>query len=127
MPIAHLQIKASVARMSEATSKSTPMRPYPFGLLRPHRDRPSRRRPAEQRDEVAASDVSCHLILPAGRLRPNDSTVEGAFPQEGLSVSIPLAYLAAYVAASAYPAGRVHPAVPPDEGARAALWRAVAA
>jgi len=31
--------------MSEATSKSTPMRPYPFGLLRPHRDRPSRRRP----------------------------------------------------------------------------------
>jgi hypothetical protein len=69
MPVAHLQIKykASAARMSEATSKSTPMRPYPFGLLRPHRERPNRRPAAEQRDELAASDESCHLIPPAGR------------------------------------------------------------
>ena len=44
-------------------------------LLRARRERPSRRA-AEQRDELAASDESCHLIPPAGRLRPNDSTVE---------------------------------------------------
>ena len=47
--------------------------------------------------------------------------------QEGLSVSVPLAYLAAYVAASAYPAGRVRSALPTDESAEAALRRAVAA
>jgi hypothetical protein len=35
-------------------------------LLRPCRERP-RRRAAEQRDEIAASDESCHLIPPAGR------------------------------------------------------------
>ena len=36
-------------------------------LLRARRDRPRRRRAAEQRDELAASDESCHLIPPAGR------------------------------------------------------------
>jgi hypothetical protein len=42
MPVAHLQIKykASAARMSEATSKSTPNAPYPFGLLRTRGERP---------------------------------------------------------------------------------------
>jgi hypothetical protein len=54
-------------------------------LLRARRERPRCRRAAEQRDELAASDESCHLIPPAGRLRPNDSTVErcsaaAAFP-----------------------------------------------
>ena len=38
-------------------------------LLRPRRERPRRRRTAEQRDELAASDESCHLIPPAGRAR----------------------------------------------------------
>ena len=36
-------------------------------LLRARRERPRRRRAAEQRDELAASDESCHLIPPAGR------------------------------------------------------------
>ena len=49
--------------MSEATSKSTPMRPYPFGLLRPRRERPHRRRAAEQRDELAAFQlIELHSI-----------------------------------------------------------------
>ena len=38
-------------------------------LLRARRERPRRRRAAEQRDELAASDESCHLIPPAGRAR----------------------------------------------------------
>ena len=36
-------------------------------LLRARRERPRGRRAAEQRDELAASDESCHLIPPAGR------------------------------------------------------------
>jgi hypothetical protein len=36
-------------------------------LLRPRRERPRRNRAAEQRDELAASDESCHVIPPAGR------------------------------------------------------------
>ena len=38
-------------------------------LLRARRERPRRRRAAEQRDELAASDESGHLIPPAGRAR----------------------------------------------------------
>ena len=52
-------------------------------LLRARRERPRRRRTAEQRDELAASDESCHLIPPAGRLRPNDSTVVPACLKTG--------------------------------------------
>jgi hypothetical protein len=48
-------------------------------LLRP-RPEPPRNRTAEQRDEVAASDGSYHLILPAGAFLLNDSTVVPAFP-----------------------------------------------
>ena len=48
-------------------------------LLRPRRERPRRRRAAEQRDELAASDESCHLIPPAGRAR-KDSTLIGPCP-----------------------------------------------
>ena len=51
----------------------------PYRLLRARRNRPRHRRATEQRDELAASDESCHLIPPAGRLRPNDSTVERCF------------------------------------------------
>jgi hypothetical protein len=36
-------------------------------LTRPRRERPRCRRAAEQRDELASSDESCHLIPPAGR------------------------------------------------------------
>jgi hypothetical protein len=36
-------------------------------LLRSRRERPRRRRAAEQRDELAAPDAKCHLIPPAGR------------------------------------------------------------
>src|SRR6516162_7100760 len=32
-------------------------------LLRAYRERPRRRRAAEQRDELAATDVDCHLTL----------------------------------------------------------------
>ena len=98
------------------------------GLLRPRRERPRDRRAAEQRDELAASDESCHLIPPAGRLRPNDSTVErSGGVLRVLPVSVCLAYLGPHAAASAYPAGRVRPALPTDESAEAALRRAVAA
>jgi hypothetical protein len=38
----------------------------PIALLRARRERP-RRRAAEQRDELAAPDESCHVIPPAGR------------------------------------------------------------
>ena len=83
---------------------------------------------AEQDDELAASDESCHLIPPAGRLRPNDSTVE---PHRGvlgaLPVSVYPAYLAPHAAGSAYTAGRVRSALPTDESAEAALRRAMAA
>jgi len=34
-------------------------------LLRTRRERPSRRRSAEQRDELASPDAKCHLIPPA--------------------------------------------------------------
>ncbi len=47
-------------------------------VLRAGGHRP-RRRTAEQRDEVAASDESCHLIKPAGRAR-KDSTLVGPCP-----------------------------------------------
>src|SRR5215467_6873053 len=33
-------------------------------LLRPRRQRPRHRRPAEKRDEVAPTDVDCHVTLP---------------------------------------------------------------
>jgi hypothetical protein len=33
-------------------------------LLRARRKRPSHRRAAEQRDEIAATDVDCHVTLP---------------------------------------------------------------
>jgi hypothetical protein len=33
-------------------------------LLRARRERPRRRRAAEKRDELAATDVDCHVILP---------------------------------------------------------------
>ncbi|HEX6614289.1 MAG TPA: hypothetical protein VF022_10530, partial [Rhodanobacteraceae bacterium] len=42
--------------------------PLPLGLLRPRRERSRGRRTAEQRDELAALDESCHLIPPAGRV-----------------------------------------------------------
>jgi hypothetical protein len=44
-------------------------------LLRVRRKRPRRHRPADQRDELAASGESCHLIPPAGRCGANDSTI----------------------------------------------------
>src|SRR5262249_30630443 len=40
-----------------------PDSPHPVGLLRARRERP-RRRAAEQRDEVAPTDVDCHVTLP---------------------------------------------------------------
>jgi hypothetical protein len=43
-------------------------------LLRARRQRPRCCRAAKQRDELAASDESCHLIPPAGRLWRNHST-----------------------------------------------------
>ena len=39
-------------------------------------DMPSHAVVAEQHHELAASDETCHLIPPAGRLWPNDSTVD---------------------------------------------------
>jgi hypothetical protein len=36
--------------------------PHPLALLRARRERPRHCRAAEERDEVAASDPSCHLI-----------------------------------------------------------------
>ena len=47
-------------------------------LLRARRERPRCRRAAEQRDELAASDESCHLIPQPEGLRPHDSKVEPA-------------------------------------------------
>jgi hypothetical protein len=35
-------------------------------LLRPRDERPWRRRAGEQRDELAASDLDCHVTLPSG-------------------------------------------------------------
>ena len=46
--------------------------PHPLGLLRARRERPRSRRAAEQRDELAASDESCHLIPPAGRVQAQE-------------------------------------------------------
>jgi hypothetical protein len=46
------------------------------GLLRARRERP-RRCAAEQRDEVATPEASCHLIPPARRVMPpNDSKID---------------------------------------------------
>jgi len=42
--------------------------PFPLGLLCPRRERPRGSRAAEQRDEVATPDASCHLIPPADYL-----------------------------------------------------------
>ena len=42
------------------------------------RERPRRSRATYERDELATSDETWHLIPPAGRLRPDDSTVEPA-------------------------------------------------
>src|SRR4029077_18722955 len=39
-------------------------------------------------------DESCHLIPPAGRLRPNDSTVE---PHRGVLGTLPVAVCPAYL------------------------------
>jgi hypothetical protein len=66
--------------------------PHPVGLLRARRERPGDRRAAEQGDEIATPDVSCHLTpLAEGVVRPNDSTVRSGAPQgqEGLSASPP--------------------------------------
>jgi hypothetical protein len=53
---------------------------HPVGLLRPRRERQTRRSAAEQRDELAPPDAKCHLIPPAeGVMRPNDSTVVAGF------------------------------------------------
>jgi hypothetical protein len=41
---------------------------HPVYLLRPRSQRPRRSRAAEKRDELAATDESCHLIRPAGRV-----------------------------------------------------------
>src|SRR6185369_12044609 len=48
-------------------------------LLLARRDRPRSCRAAEQRDKLAASNESCHLIPPAEGLQLNDSTVVPAF------------------------------------------------
>ena len=40
--------------------------PHALALLRARRDRPRGRRAAEQRDELAPSDVACHVTLRLG-------------------------------------------------------------
>ncbi len=62
-------------------------------LLGKRRNRPRGRRPAKQRDKLAASYESRHLIPPAGRLRPNDSTVERCSARPAAALTVCLAYL----------------------------------
>jgi hypothetical protein len=38
--------------------------PHPIRLLRARRERPCDRCAAKQRDEIAATDVDCHVTLP---------------------------------------------------------------
>ena len=47
--------------------------PHPLGLLRARRERPRRRRAAEQRDELAALDLFDHLV---GASKQRRGTVE---------------------------------------------------
>ena len=56
--------------------------PHSLALLRARCERPPHRRAAEQRDELAASDESCHLIPPDGRLG-KDSTLVSPCPAHG--------------------------------------------
>jgi hypothetical protein len=51
---------ASILRVREHAEKTDPVVP---GLLRARRER-SRCRASEQRDEIAATDVDCHVTLP---------------------------------------------------------------
>jgi hypothetical protein len=53
---------ASILRVREHAEKTDPVVP---GLLRARRER-SRCRASEQRDEIAATDVDCHVTLPWG-------------------------------------------------------------
>src|SRR6266700_5564442 len=70
---------------------------------------------AEQRDEVAAPDANCHLIRPAerGGAAPTIAQSVAAFPKttEGLSVSIPVAYLG-HLLQRNVPAGFIAPCLP---------------
>ena len=70
---------------------------------------------AEQRDEVAAPDANCHLIRPAerGGAAPTIAQSVAAFPKttEGLSVSIPVAYLG-HLLQRTVPAGFIAPCLP---------------
>jgi hypothetical protein len=78
-----------------ANGMSTPMRRIRSPCCAPRRERPCRRRAADERDDFAPPDAKCHLTPPA-RMRPNDSTVRSGLPpkQEGLSISVRVAYLA---------------------------------
>src|SRR5262249_9082219 len=49
------------------SGRDDPDPPHPFGLLRPRRERPSRRRAAEQRYEVAALHLRDHSITSSAR------------------------------------------------------------
>jgi len=84
-------------------------------LLRTRRERPRRCRAAEQRDELATPDANCHLIRLAerGGAAPTRAQSVAAFPKtrEGLSVSIPVAYLG-HMLQRTLPAGFIAPCLP---------------
>jgi hypothetical protein len=79
------------------------------------RDERPRSRTAEQRDEVATPDASCHLIPPARRVMPpNDSTVRSGVPQNKKGFRLrPLSLFSPH--AAAYLPCRLHRAVPSDQ------------
>ena len=82
--------------------------------------------PRRQRVMNSASDEGVGLYS-CRRLRPNDSAVERCFAAAGPPVSVCLAYLCPHAVAPAHSAGRVHPALPPNENAEAALRRVMVA
>src|SRR5262249_46837636 len=92
-------------------------------LLRARRERPRGCRTAEQRDELATPDASCHLIPPAeGWCGPTIAQSVATFPKTRRAFRFRPRSLFSPNAA-AYPPGRFHGAVPSRKDRQVALRR----
>jgi hypothetical protein len=67
-PAAMAESRSTAARVTRGTGVDATETISPSGLLRPRRERPRRRRAAEERDELATLHCSVPPVLPTERI-----------------------------------------------------------